>query len=184
MTIKWGDPIECNGVRPDWLRDNERVRDIDPGCATNGIERAAKNWNWTRIKAFCVRDDHPAYVALARGFHPWSGGESAPDDWDGGTVLLRDGTEWPHYPTWTDCGTRSIIGYNRKLNAEVPFDRGEMYVRIVPFTRAEWYAVPDYTAWAQSVGLIRPESRAERFTRETGHAVTEAVEAALNWKES
>jgi hypothetical protein len=30
------------------------------------------------------------------------------------------------------------------------------------------------------LGLV--ESRSERFTRETGHEVTEAVEAALNWK--
>lgn len=64
-----------------------------------------------------------------------------------------------------------------------PVDPSEP-VRIVPFTRAEWDAVPDYTAWAQSVGLIRPETAAERFTRETGHAVTEAVEAALNWKDT
>lgn len=34
------------------------------------------------------------------------------------------------------------------------------------------------------LGLIRPETTAERFTRETGHAVTEAVEAALNWKDT
>jgi bacterioferritin (cytochrome b1) len=35
----------------------------------------------------------------------------------------------------------------------------------------------------RGLGLVRrDETLAERFTRETGHEVTEAVEAALNWK--
>lgn len=181
MTIKWGDPIECNGVRPDWLRDGERLQWAHSlNASPRWTETLSDELNFAtgkphQISHIRLPADHPAYVALARGFTPWSGGESAPDDWDGGAVLLRDGEVWTHPVTWGDCGTRSVIGY---------FKHCRDYVRIVPFTRAEWDAVPDYTAWAQSVGLIRPETLAERFTRETGYEVTEAVEAALNWKET
>lgn len=34
--------------------------------------------------------------ALPEGMVPWAGGDSAPEDYDGGLVLLRDGSEiWP-----------------------------------------------------------------------------------------
>jgi hypothetical protein len=50
----------------------------------------------------------------------WNGGDKAPTDWDGGPVLLRDGTEWSgdRVSYWTH-GTRAfkeheIVGYHRK----------------------------------------------------------------------
>lgn len=221
MTIKWGDPIECNGVRPDWLRDDERVCDIDPGCATNGKERAAKHWNWRLIKAFCVRSDHPAYVALARGFHPWSGGESAPDDWDATQpVILRNGivmeapvTSWRHpWNDQADCGNHDIIGYRKRVEygavhtdgsrsggqpshlarieaeGSAPVE-GVFIKRMTEAEARQW--IDDFTYSESSAHILHAlgqlglvESRAERFTRETGYEVTEAVEAALNWKET
>ena len=219
MTIKWGDPIECNGVRPDWLRDDEPCT-VQWAANPFGEEKwsvfdggeytAWAFWGSGEVKAFRVRDDHPAYVALARGFHPWSGGERAPDDWDGGAVLQRCGLEassagliswvWP----WWRAGAPEdydIIGY-RKRNTEPHLARIEVEgsgVFIKQLSREEvlelWrkestVALASATTVAERVvlmmrglGLVRrDESRAERFTRETGHEVTEAVEAALNWK--
>ena len=207
MTIKWGDPIECNGVRPDWLRDGERLQWAHClNASTLWTETLPDELNFAtgkphQISHIRVRHDHPAYVALARGFKPWSGGESAPDDWDGGDVLLRDGTEWPHYPTWTDCGTRSIIGYRKRVEygaVDTDGSRSGDTVEVRRMTEDQWRAVIMNKSNLQKksratntvisvlgdLGLIRPETTAERFTRETGHAVTEAVEAALNWKES
>jgi hypothetical protein len=40
-------------------------------------------------------------------------------------------------------------------------------------------SLPD---WLRSIGLIREETLADRFTRETGFEVTDAVQAALNWE--
>lgn len=217
MTIKWGDPIECNGMRPDWLRDDEpctvlwaatsfgdeKWSDLDSGEYTVWNFWGSGNW-----KAFRLRDDHPAYVALARGFHPWSGGESAPDDWDAAQpVLFRDrfahtGAAWH----WGHCDTphpRDIIGYGKRntrfdephlarieVGGSVPVE-GVFIKRMTPAAIVErWTEVlslngtyeDDVVEFCRRLGLVQDESRAERFTRETGHAVTEAVEAALNWK--
>jgi hypothetical protein len=99
MTIKWGDSIECNGVRPDWLRDDEqRIAFQDHhgdwyGDATN-VPWFARELDIEQPQHIRLPADHPAYVALASGFTPWSGGESAPDDADlMNGALLRNGTE-------------------------------------------------------------------------------------------
>lgn len=218
MTIKWGDPIECNGVRPDWLREDEPAE----------IENAPGEWlEWSgcvwhrRVAAVRLPADHPAYVALARGFHPWSGGESAPDDWDGGKCLARSGrliqpVFWTHPWNATGYGIvcdeeanqSDVIGY-RKRNTEPHLARIEVEgsapvlgVFIKRMTNDEatefankaaldglghtapCYAASGAHACLKALGLIRPETLGERFTRETDDAVTEAVEAALNWKDT
>ena len=211
MTIKWGDPIECNGVRPDWLRGRVTC-DLKTAAGWGSAayydsENDAEDWAWSHrpgdpnVTHIRLPADHPAYVALARGFTPWSGGESAPDDWDGGDVLLRDGTEWAHYPTWTDCGTRSIIGYRKRVEygaVDTDGSRSGDTVEVRRMTEDQWRVVimnksnlekksratNTVISVLGDLGLIRPETTAERFTRETGHAVTEAVEAALNWKDT
>lgn len=204
MTFKWGDPIECNGVRPDWLRGRQPLS-VDTGIGPGDYwlyenardyesDAPVEDWAWSHsdgapnIRRIKLPADHPAYVALARGFTPWSGGESAPNDWDATQpVLFRNGGEhvsanfnWaiPHMPSIGETPA-DIIGYRKRSDSRTD------YVRIAPMTLDEWKTIqfhPGATTWAQSVGLIRPETTAERFTRETGHAVTEAVEAALNWK--
>lgn len=205
MTIKWGDPIECNGVRPHWLRDDEPI-----SVTYNGGAGGWANANGSQVYPgqthFRLPADHPAYVALARGFHPWSGGESAPDDWDGGAVLLNSGDECggASVTSWAgqiyDFG---VIGYRKRntrfdeprlarievegsARVEGVFIKRMSEAEARAFAKSHGYVGgPDeehYVGALHDVGLIRPESRAERFTRETGHEVTEAVEAALNWK--
>lgn len=220
MTIKWGDPIECNGVRPDWLRDGERLQWAHSlNASTLWTETLSDELNFAtgkphQISHIRVRDDHPAYTALARGFHPWSGGESASDDWDGDTVLLRGGIDecpGPLVTNWSeDLGVSTIIGYRKRntrfddphlARIEVEGSAPVEGVFIKQLSREEvlelWrkestVALASATTVADRVvlmmrglGLVRrDETLAERFTRETGHAVTEAVEAALNWKDT
>lgn len=211
MTIKWGDPIECNGVRPDWLRDDDTIR--FENTPDTWLTNRADFFGWAAAQgrydhcplSIQLPADHPAYVALARGFQPWIGGERAPDDWDATQpVLFRNGEElvsgkfnWaiPLLPSIGETGA-DIIGYRKRVEYGAVHTDGSRSggqslapdpVRIAPMTLDEWKTIqfhPGTTAWAQSVGLIRPETLAERFTRETGHAVTEAVEAALNWKDT
>ena len=216
MTIKWGDPIECNGVRPDWLRDDEQriaFQDVDSewyGWETQ-VPWVARELNAESPLAIRLPADHPAYVALARGFTPWSGGESAPDDWDGDTVLVLDGYGTPRQfekprevsvvspDGWSGrLNAAQIIGY-RKCNTEPHLARIEVEgsapvegVFIKRMTETEFAerfkglvrepALSPAFKVVQALGII--ETTAERFTRETGHAVTEAVEAALNWKDT
>lgn len=246
MTIKWGDPIECNGVRPDWLRGHVPFEWSQDGVDfTPSALGDPEGYDWSELTAFRLPADHPAYVALARGFTPWGGGESAPDDWDGGAVLLRLGSElfcgYTNPPYWEDRGTEgSVIGYRkrveygavhadgsrsggqplryalrdfseedlRRVMEDGPrfcrIEREDGYViegvfipRMTEAGATEFankaaldglghtapcYAASGAHACLKALGLIRPETTAERFTRETGHAVTEAVEAALNWK--
>lgn len=113
MTI-FGEPIEVNGVRPDWLKDDEIIT----------VEYA----NGDGWSAFKLPADHPYYIVQAyntehkANFTYWPGGESAPDDWDHGVVMLRNGDtlsnhhfNWNYYPsigrTYPDF---DIIGYVRK----------------------------------------------------------------------
>lgn len=51
MTIKWGDPIECNGVRPDWLRGRVTC-DLKTAAgwgspAYYDSENDAEDWAWS-----------------------------------------------------------------------------------------------------------------------------------------
>lgn len=220
MTIKWGDPIECNGVRPDWLRDDEPAE----------IENSPREWlEWSGcvwhnfVTAIRLPADHPAYVALARGFTPWCGGESAPNDWDGDraqNILLRNGSTRKSVSSWAwrENSSRAghatdfdVIGYRKRntrfdephlarveVEGSAPVegvfikrmtnDEATEFANKAAFDglghTAPCYAASGAHACLKALGLIRPETTAERFTRETGHAVTEAVEAALNWKES
>lgn len=61
---------------------------------------------------------------IKAGWTPWHGGDKAPDDWDGGEVLFRNG-DTPNYGrvewTWVhnNCGG-DIIGYRRKSPDKSP----------------------------------------------------------------
>lgn len=115
--MEWGPEIEVNGVRPAWLSDDDRVRDVDPGKHTNGQVRPATGWGWYGIKSFQLPADHWAYQAIQKGFEPWPGGDTAPTDWDGGEVLLLGAIMWPSERIcfWDRRpGSRFVIGYRKK----------------------------------------------------------------------
>ena len=110
MTV-WGEPIEVNGKRPAWLADDDRVN-------FDGIDRAAARWKYNGTGSYRLPADHWAYPVIAKGFTPWAGGDSAPDDWDGDEygVLSRDGlTVGRRARSWRDFGDdATIIGYRTK----------------------------------------------------------------------
>lgn len=90
----WGPEIEVNGVRPTWLRPVFRTQWYGPGMTDQWWNRNASGGTTLRtlqwgpdITAIRLPADHFAYVAIERGFEPWGGGDSAPEDWDGGDVL-------------------------------------------------------------------------------------------------
>lgn len=132
MEIEWGPEIAVDGERPEWLGD------VDVGHTVTicGLETQYPwntgdsehitdmgEWVWPDIDAIRLPASHPAYIAIAKGFTPWSGGDEAPGDWDGGWVLWRDGTTH-QCPSWNwkvgqdrpEEGPKpsDIIGYRRK----------------------------------------------------------------------
>lgn len=118
---RWGDPIEVNGVRPEWLGDDELtvIKLSMDSYGTGPQELHVQQIWWESTSAIRLHRDHPAYTALAAGFTPWGGGESAPDDWDGGEVLFRDGgvgTIFRSSVCWNrdDPCHSDIIGYRKR----------------------------------------------------------------------
>jgi hypothetical protein len=115
--IVWGDEIPVNGVRPTWLRGCDLV-DLKTSegwrYSKSGVSRDPKRYSWAHVDGTpCIlsirlRPDHSYYTATTEGFTYWPGGNEAPEDWDGGEVLLRrDGClRSPHL--------RSIIGYRKR----------------------------------------------------------------------
>jgi len=205
MTIKWGDPIECNGVRPEWLRDGEEIQ--FENTSDDWLNGPAGRYTWD-VRDECpisikLPADHFAYTAIRAGFTPWAGGDSAPDDWDGGAVLLRGRAQCPgalvtDWRDHEDLGGAKIIGYRKRTDGNCS---GADTVTLTRMTRGEalelWRKESTVALAATStvadrvvlllrgLGLVRQdETPEERFTRETGHEVTDAVRAALNWKDA
>lgn len=259
-TIEWGREIPVNGKRPAWLSDDEVVWPVDAASETPWSNpyavRDVHVWSLITIR---LPADHFAYKALDAGFEPWGGGDSAPEDWDGGEVLLRNGwtglpspasTWWSHF----DSGSY-IIGYRKSaLDWSQPIehiDGTPLVVRSGPDEFGEYtvgredgdlfqpidFLEDQDTEWNFNVrgefidgescgqlirnrtphvktikcmteeeakilastvvpkddvssvlkvlshlGVIREETEAECFTRETGFEVTPAVAAALAWR--
>lgn len=131
--IVWGAPIEVNGVRPSWVRDNDAMKiaaTLDRGevqfPSANTIASTAE-WNWHQITHIRLPASHPAYTALDAGFVPWPGGDEAPGDYAGGGYILRDGltSEGPVSPVVGDWSHPckygadfDIIGYHRASPAD------------------------------------------------------------------
>ena len=130
---EWGDPIRKGSdawpddqERPVWLGDDEI------GLNKDGVEVEAVCWMGV-FSPYRLRSNHPAYVAIGQGFVPWGGGERAPDDWDGGEVLTRNGhtiapdgpsdnLSWthPHAAAKRNPSPGDIIGYRRRAAAPIP----------------------------------------------------------------
>lgn len=198
----WGDEIQVDGKRPAWLADDERIKwanDWHWGVTTAEELSWAGGLGAPPVETIRLPADHFAYLAIAKGFEPWGGGWVAPTDWDGDRsgILYRDGDTLGRQPnTWGHLGGFSdIIGYRKRAEPAAAAE-GDT-VTIARMTEAEARALAARCAppWKYSVetsvfevmkrlNLIREETRAERFARETGHEVTPAVEAALAWSEA
>lgn len=132
--ITWGDPIEVNGVRLKWLRQSDIIAiktaagwvSVHYGDADRDGS-SIDDWAWSHrdgtpcITAIRLPADHFAYIALAEGFEPWGGGDSAPDDWDNTSVLFRDGVQFQKVNgiwSWRHRGSSDdIIGYKKRVPA-------------------------------------------------------------------
>lgn len=200
--MEWGEAIAVNGVRPDWLRDDEvisfsadRVDFAAWPDSSSGVS-AGSDWAWSIIRGMRLPADHPYYTVQAHNakhgtnFAYWPGGLCAPDDWDRGPVLNRGGYIFEHAAgmDWRDCHcggkptNGDIIGYTRKAT-EDPIE-GHVSVKRITESEAEKLIRDhdyDIVKVLDSLGIIRPCTREERFTQETGFRVTPDVRAALEW---
>jgi hypothetical protein len=129
-SIEWGDPIAVDGERPEWLRATEPFQWRLEGTADFNEESDNESWfdkdrMWTLPTAIRLPASHPYYLATSRGFTYWPGGNSAPDDWDGGEVLWTDGppcipaasTSWKRESI---PGVPNVIGYHPELEDATP----------------------------------------------------------------
>lgn len=141
--------------------------------------------------------NHPAYTVHETNkrtgsrfvFH--AGGDE-PDDWDRGDVLVNDthprtidGPAIDKYNWSYKYHRAKIIGYTRKgIVSETLVDDTQADTltikRMTEAERTRLYPHLDLNT-LKDLRLIREETHEEHFTRETGHAVTDAVAAALNW---
>ena len=134
--IEWGAEIAVNGVQPEWLRNQDDVRDVDPSWHTNGEVRKADGWYWPKMKAIRLPANHSYYLATSRGFTYWPGGESAPDDWDGGDCLDCDGNMLSARNVWdSDWPRRTVIGYRKRTEQPTPAIAPELVERAFALIR-------------------------------------------------
>lgn len=126
----WGQPIEVNGVCPEWLRATDLV-DLKTswGWRYSGRREPSgslpKNLAWEapegqpNILAIRLPAEHPYYLATSKDFTYWPGGDEAPGDWDrdaSPNAIWRNGDEATHHSTsWAHIGSPAdIIGYHKK----------------------------------------------------------------------
>lgn len=192
--VLYGPPIVVNGVIPDWLRDT------DVGLFENYADswlgedgQTLMSWAWGSDSQCPLRirlpHDHPYYAATDEGFTYWPGGDTAPADWNGKDVLLRDGHTCPgnlitHWGTVDFAPDAEIIGYRPKA----PDDT----VQVKRMTESEaielWGDLTksidsfelDFVTGLKRLGLIKPEpTRLERFLASTNDPT---IEAALEFE--
>lgn len=115
----WGKRIEVNGVRPDWLR-NEPFKVFTKTSEITGMPPETP-YQWAGTIGIALAVDHPYYAATDAGYIYWPGGDKAPDDWDGGPVLLKNGVTDKGFRSgvgsWHGGFSSSPIGYNRRQSA-------------------------------------------------------------------
>lgn len=123
MPEQWGAPL--TGAQMELLRAaglNGRYKAVTSTSAILGPVCAA---DFSIRAVFFLPAVHPAYTLLEAGWldgrnvRLWFGGDTAPDDWDGGSVLLRDGligvgVSWRHLDNNGD-----IIAYIAKDDVDV-----------------------------------------------------------------
>ena len=185
MTDNLCPEIKIDGKRPDWLKGDEKIGIVWAHMRWDNLNTPAdcvRGWE-DSVAAIMLRADHPYYAATSNGFTYWPGGENAPDDWDGGEVLLRDhdGLCPPAgIVTWERLEYSSdIIGYRKRAE---PVQNDDDYVRVKRMTRDEY---DGSISWARRVGIIREETAIEQFERGFGalnHESRHAVNAFIEWQ--
>lgn len=114
-----------DGKRPAWLTDTDmvRIKTIWGGAIGRAVP-ISNIQNWFNIDTLFLSPDHWAAPVILAGYEPWSGGDSAPADYDrDGAVMFRngrasiggDGLRWTHFGEYHD-----IIGYKRRPDAVEP----------------------------------------------------------------
>lgn len=198
--IVWGDPIEVNGVRPDWLKDGDRVdwcwkqdrweAAFDQSNYPTGTTADRLGWE-NGVHSIRLPASHPYYTVQrynaehGTSFVYWPGGDNAPDDWDGGGILNGDGEAYNgfHGYDWCYRGATKIIGYTRRTEPQPEVDDGD-YVLVRRMTEEEFGTEMWHRLSGQSMliylGIIKPEpTEAERIAAKTG-LTPEQVQAVLD----
>lgn len=126
---EYGPEIVVDGVRPEWLRDDEMVpvRGYRTGAVEVGEHVITKGVSWLICEWIRLPASHGYYTVLNHNakhgtqFKYWPGGPK-PADWDGGGVLYRDGqiegrvpVRWHNYD---ELLPSDIIGYTPKPGAD------------------------------------------------------------------
>lgn len=196
-----GPEIKIEGKRPEWLKDDEYIGIVWFGGSRwenlNTAVRNVEGWSGS-ITAIMLPADHPYYLATSRGYTYWPGGDSAPDDWDGGPCLLRNGeaaysrpSSWAHpWHGGSGTGEFDVIGYRKRVEPQaIPAKDDSDYVQVKRMTEAEFADMlhsEDVQRWARETGIIRKETPLERFEREHGdldNNQRDIVAAYIAWKE-
>lgn len=191
--MEWGNKIAVNGVRPDWLRDDETVWPSENSRKWSSPFRVSVILGWeASISSVRLPADHPYYTVQryneqhGTSFVYWPGGDAAPADFDGTMVLNGEGETYDgfHGYDWSYRGPTKIIGYTRR--SEPRRDT----VAVERRTAGEWVALIGASlAPGEAQGVLRallylqvvkPEpTEAERIAAETGVPV-ETVQRVLD----
>lgn len=124
---EFGPEIPLDGKRPDWLiDDNQIIAFEDDERDWYGLGLSiwyARELDLERPRTLRLPADHAYYLATSRGFTYWPGGETAPSDWDGKDVLLRNGgtcrgKSVTHWGTVDFAPDAEIIGYRPKVKGQ------------------------------------------------------------------
>lgn len=189
--MQLGPEIKIKGKRPEWLKDDEKIGIVwTHGTRWDNLYTPVKCvFGWEdSVEAIMLPADHPYYLATSKGFTYWPGGESAPDDWDGGDVLFRSGlrmsspSSWSH-PWSGENGTGvtnyDVIGYRRRDMADA--------VYINPITRTEAYEDGLDIPTLEKLGLLKEETLLEKFARENPFFSRDEfriIEEFIDWREN
>ena len=199
--IAWGEPIEVNGVRPEWLENNIYLGYKRDGLGWFGpygywSERdILNNGGWHNVTAIRIPASHPYYTVQrynaehGTSFVYWPGGDDAPADWDGsGPLGNDDGSLRILSPAcFADCWKRdtdvaTIIGYTRRTEPRPATDDSD-YVLVKRMTEDEWWTLwhgNSCLSLGNYLGIIKPEpTEAERIAAKIG-LTPEQVQVVLD----
>lgn len=107
-SIAWRD----DELRPEWLGDG--IFEVRFPQHSGGLHTCS-DVGWDEACALYLPRTHWAAPAIEGGWRPWAGGDAAPDDWDGGEVLLRCGETFRKPGRWGHLSSDfDVVGYKPK----------------------------------------------------------------------